>query len=110
MNFLLTAILLGCISMIIVLVSGFSSGVVRLTTLALRATFAFAMTSAATYFILMLYDYYEEMQAKKLKKDVEEILNDETPAEFSKENVQQPPQSETGFKPMNAETLPNVGK
>lgn len=107
MNFLLTALLLGVVSMIVVFVSGFSSGVVRLTTLALRSVFAFAMTSAATYFLLMLYDYYEEMQAKKLKKDVAEIINEETSAETANE---QSPHSEVGFKPMNAENLPNVEK
>ena len=107
MNFLLTALLLGVVSMIVVFVSGFSSGVVRLTTLALRSVFAFAMTSAATYFLLMLYDYYEEMQAKKLKKDVAEIINEETSAETANE---QSPQSEVGFQPMNANNLPNVEK
>lgn len=107
MNYLLTALLLGVVSMIIVTVSGLSSGVVRLTTLAFRSVFAFAMTSAATYFILMLYDYYEEIQAKKLKKDVEEILTEETPAEKVEE---QPPQPEVAFQPINTNNLPNVGK
>ena len=65
------------------------------------------MTSAATYFLLMLYDYYEEMQAKKLKKDVAEIINEETSAETANE---QPPHSEVGFQPMNANNLPNVEK
>lgn len=107
MNFLLTALVLGVVSMIIVFVSGLSSGVVRLSTLAIRTVFAFAMTSAATYFLLMLYDYYEEMQAKKLKKDVEEIVaeekTDESAAEQSTNNA-------TGFKPLSTENLPNVGK
>ena len=107
MNFLLTAILLGVVSMIIVFVSGLSSGVVRLTTLLLRSVFALAMTSAATYFIMMLYDYYEEIQAKKLKKDTAEVVNEEKTAEIVEE---QPPQPETEFQPINANDLPNVGK
>ena len=106
MNFFLTALLLGFISMIIVFVSGWTSGVVGLGTLAIRAVFACAMTSAATYFLMMLFDYYEEMQAKKLAKDVEEIV-EETPAE--NEESQTPPEPE-GFQPMSAENLPNVGK
>ena len=108
MNYLITALLLGVVSMMIVFVSGFSSGVVRLTTLAFRSVFAFAMTSAAVYFILMLYDYYEEMQAKKLKKDVEEIISEENPAETANEQSPQPEQ--VSFQPINAENLPNAGK
>ena len=108
MNFLLTALLLGTVSMIIVFVSGISSGVVRLTTLAFRSVFAFAMTSAATYFIMMLYDYYEEIQTKKLKKEVEETIAEE---EISAEPVaEQSPQPEVTFQPINANDLPNVGK
>jgi len=106
-NFLLTALLLGVVSMIIVFVSGLNSGVVRLSTLAIRTVFAFAMTSAATYFLLMLYDYYEEIQAKKLKKDVEEIVTEEKPQEPAAE---QSPNNAEGFQPMSTENLPNVGK
>ena len=93
--------------MVIVFVSGLSSGVVRLTTLALRSVFAFAMTSAATYFIMMLYDYYEEIQAKKLKKDVAEIVNEESQTENVEEKS---PQPEVSFQPINTNDLPNVGK
>ena len=104
MNFLLTALLLGVISMIIVFISGLTSGVVGIFTLILRACFAFAMTSAATYFLLMLFDYFEETQTAELKKEVEEILQEETPAETSEEKTPE------GFQPMNASNLPNVGK
>lgn len=105
MNFLLTALLLGVISMIIVFISGLTSGVVGIFTLILRACFAFAMTSAATYFLLMLFDYYEETQTKQLQKESEEITQEETPAETSEEQTPPP-----GFQPMNASNLPNVGK
>lgn len=107
MNFLLTALSLGVVSMIVVLVSGFSSGVVRLTTLGLRSVFAFAMTSAAVYFLLMLYDYYEEKQAKKFKKEVAETVAEEPPPAESAEE-QTPP--EVAFQPINAADLPNVEK
>ena len=110
-NFLLTALALGCVSMFIVFFAGLNSGVVRLGTLAIRTVFAFAMTSAATYFLLMLYDYYEEIQAKKLKKDVEEIVTEESVAETSDKNAAEQSQNNVeGFQPMNAENLPNVGK
>lgn len=107
MNYLLTALLLGVVSMIIVFVAGLTSGVVGLGTLAIRTVFAFAMTSAASYFLLMLYDYYEEIQAKKLKKDVEKIVAEENPKENAAE---QSPQPENVFQPINAGNLPNVGK
>lgn len=113
MNYLLTALLLGVVSMIIVFVSGLTSGVVRLTTLALRAVFAFSMTSAATYFVMMLYDYYEEIKMKKLQKETEAIIAEETPAEnieTAETAEEQSPQSETVFQPINANDLPNVGK
>ena len=110
-NFLLTALALGCVSMFIVFFAGLNSGVVRLGTLAIRTVFAFAMTSAATYFLLMLYDYYEEIQAKKLKKDVEKIVTEENIEEKTAENAAaQSPDNAEGFQPMNAENLPNVGK
>ena len=104
-NFLLTALALGCVSMFIVFFAGLNSGVVRLGTLAIRTVFAFAMTSAATYFLLMLYDYYEEIQAN------EEIVTEESVAETSDKNAAEQSQNNVeGFQPMNAENLPNVGK
>lgn len=99
MNFLLTAILLGVISMIIVFVSGLTSGVVGIFTIMLRTVFAFCMTSAAVYFLLMLFDYFNETP----KNELEEITTEETPAE----NVETPPQT-PDFKPMNADNLPKA--
>lgn len=96
MNFLLAALLLGVVSMFIVLVSGFFSGVVSISTIAVRAGFAFAMTSAAVYFLLMLFDYFNESN-----KPAE---TEETP-----ESSEVPPEPE-GFQPMNAANLPNVEK
>ena len=97
--------------MVIVFISGIASGVVGIVTLAIRCFFALAMTSAATYFLLMLYDYYEEIQAKKLKKDVEKIVTEENIEEKTAGNAAaQSPDNAEGFQPMNAENLPNVGK
>ena len=121
MKVLLTALLLGVVSMIIVFVAGLTSGVVRLTTLAFRAIFAFAMTSAASYFLMMLYDLYEELKMKKMKKALEEVekvqnaedietekeseLDTEKPA--TEENQSEQPEA---FQPISADNLPNVGK
>ena len=119
MKVLLTALLLGVVSMIIVFVAGLTSGVVRLTTLAFRAIFAFAMTSAASYFLMMLYDLYEELKMKKMKKALEEVEKAQ-----NAENIETEKESETekpataenqselpeAFQPISADNLPNVGK
>lgn len=107
MKVLLTALLLGAVSMAIVFCSGVFSGVVRFSTVMVRTVWAFSMTSAATFFLIMLFDYYDEIQTKKLKKDVEEIVNEETSAENPKTETEAAPE---GFQPMNASTLPNVEK
>ncbi len=101
MNFLLTALLLGFISMVIVFVSGWMSGVVGWGTLAIRTGFAFAMTSAAVYFLLMVFDYFNETPQENLIDNLEENPTEETPAE----NAETPPQ---GFQPMNADNLPKA--
>ena len=103
---LLTALLLGTVSMIIVFCSGLFSGVVRLNTLLIRTIWAFSMTSAASFFLIMLFDYYQEIQEKKLKKEAEEIINGETPAE----NNETETQAAEVFQPINANSLPNVEK
>ena len=117
MKVLLISLLLGFISLIVVCVSGVSSGVVRLTTLALRAIFAFAMTSAASFFLIMLFDYFEEMREKKLKKELEQVAESTVTEGKPVENVEnsapveeQPPQPENVFQPMTAENLPNIEK
>ncbi|MBQ7704632.1 MAG: hypothetical protein IJT73_04275 [Selenomonadaceae bacterium] len=105
MKVLVTAILLGTVSVIIVFISGLLSGVVRFSTLMIRTIWAFSMTSAATFFLMMLFDFFEEKRMEKLKKEAEEIVKKETPAE----NPEQP-QAADGFQPMNAGNLPNVNK
>lgn len=95
MRILMTALTLGAISMLIVIIGGLTSGLVRLSTLALRALFAFAMASAASYFLMMLFDLYDEYTTKKLKAAAEP---EELPVE--------PAAAE--FEPLNGEELPKV--
>jgi hypothetical protein len=56
------------------------------------------MTSAAIYFLLMVFDYFNETP----KNELEEISTEETPAE----NVETPPTQ--GFQQMNADNLPKA--
>ena len=64
-SIMFTAFLISTVSVVIVFVSGAASGVVRMNTLLTRSFFAFFMTGAATYFLLMLFDWYYEKQHKK---------------------------------------------
>lgn len=124
MPILLTALALGTISMIIVFISGMTSGVVRWGTLALRILFAFCMTSAASYFLMMLFDLYDEMKLKKLKAAAE-ALEAETVAQTEEMEAAPPEESESpppeknpvpppppapNFQPMDASNLPNIGR
>lgn len=68
-SIMFTAFLLSTVSVVIVFVAGATSGVVRMNTLLTRSFFAFFMTGAATYFLLMLFDWYYEKQHKKFDPD-----------------------------------------
>ena len=68
-SIMFTAFLISTVSVVIVFVSGAASGVVRMNTLLTRSFFAFFMTGAATYFLLMLFDWYYEKQHKKFAPD-----------------------------------------
>ena len=92
----MTALALGTVSMIIVFISGMTSGVVRWGTLALRVLFAFSMTSAASYFLMMLFDYYDEMKLKKLREAAEALEVETAPPA---EAVETPPQEESETPP-----------
>ena len=95
MSTILMALSLGAVSMIITFLAGLASGVVRVGTLALRCCFAFCLASAICYFLLMMFELYDE----RLQKKNEEI--DEEVAEDSEgEN------SEEGFQP--TENYPNA--
>ena len=75
------ALSLGAISMIVTFMSGMISGVVRVGTLALRSCFVFCLASAVAYFVLMLFDMYNE----KLKKEQEEAEKEAAEEEDKKE-------------------------
>ena len=90
------AFVVSAVSVIIVFVAGMMSGVVRLTTLLTRTFFAFLMSGAASYLLLMIFDWYYERQHKKFSG---EQPSQDKPAE---ENNQE------GFKPINANELPKA--
>ena len=71
-SIMFTAFIISTVAVIIVFVSGMTSGVVRMNTLLTRTFFAFFMTGAATYFLLMLFDWYYEKQHKKFAEVNEE--------------------------------------
>ncbi len=110
-SIMFTAFLIGTISLIIVFVSGITSGVVRMNTLLMRSVFALFMAGAASYFLLMVFDWYYERLNKKLKAELEqvntEVKETETPAENAADTAPQNSQ-QNGFKPLNPNELPNV--
>ena len=68
--------------MIVVLISGLSSGVVRAWTLMLRCGLAFCIASAACYFLLMLVEmYYSRLQKEKEAVEAELAEGEETDTE-----------------------------
>lgn len=91
---------------------------VRLGTLSLRALFAFCMTSAASYFLMMLFDLYDDMKLKEMQKLAAELeaesppppVEEEKPAEAEEPVSVPPPPPAPNFQPFDASNLPNVGK
>ena len=77
MSTILMALSLGAISMIITFIAGMASGVVRVGTLALRSCFTFCLASAACYFLLMLFDMYNERLQKENEKVEAEVAEGE---------------------------------
>lgn len=69
-SIMFTAFIISMISVVIVFVAGIMSGVVRLGTVMMRALMAFFMTGAASYFLLMLFDWFYEKQHKKFAEQV----------------------------------------
>ena len=63
------AFIVSAVSVIIVFVSGMMSGVVRTTTLLTRTLYAFLMSGAASYLLLMIFDWYYERQHKKFSAE-----------------------------------------
>ena len=98
------AFIVSAVSVIIVFVAGMTSGVVRTTTLLTRTFYAFFMTGAASYFILMIFDWYYE---KKHKEFISGKVADDAQTD-SKEENKAPENKQEGFKPINANELPKA--
>ena len=113
-SIMFTAFIISTVAVIIVFVSGMTSGVVRMNTLLMRTFFAFFMTGAATYFLLMLFDWYYEKQHKKFAEVDAETQPPKDEVNISAEakaqaaqpaQSEQPPQpaqpAQPTFQPMN---------
>ena len=88
MSTILMALSLGTISMIVVLISGLASGVVRFWTLVFRCGLAFCLAGAACYFLLLFVEmYYEKFQKEKDKIETELAENEEENQTAENENV-----------------------
>ena len=69
-SIMFTAFIISVISAVIVFVAGIMSGLVRMTTLLTRTLFAVMMSGAASYLVLMLFDWFYERQHKKFAEQV----------------------------------------
>ncbi len=103
----LAALVLGAVSLIVVLISGISSGDVRISTIIFRSIISFCVSSAIFFFLLMAFDLYEEKVAKTLEQVKQEIATEENSEEKTEEEENQSEVSEEsgetaeGFRPMN---------
>ena len=102
MSTILMALSLGAVSMIITFLAGLASGVVRVGTIALRSCFAFCLASAACYFILMLFDLYNERLQRETEQVEEEVAAEDEEATSNQET--EAPQE--NFQP--TENYPNA--
>ena len=91
MSTILMSLSLGAISMIVTFMSGMISGVVRVGTLALRSCFVFCLASAAAYFVLMLFEMYNERLQKEREKLEKEAAESEKEKEETAEEVEEDP-------------------
>ena len=105
MSTILMALSLGAVSMIVVFISGMMSGVVRLGTISLRSLLAFCVTSAFTYFILMMFEMYDEHKRKEMDAVAKELAEDEenSAGENSAEN-----NTPGNFQPVNPSDYPQA--
>ena len=106
-SIMFTAFIISVISAIIVFVAGAMSGVVRMTTLLTRTFFAVMMSGAASYLVLMLFDWYYERSHKKFSAEEITETPQEKPAENKKAATAAQPAPD-GFKPINANELPKA--
>ena len=106
MSTILMALSLGAVSMIIVFISGMMSGVVRLGTLSLRSFIAFCVTTALTYFILMLFEMYDERRRKEAEAVAKELAGDEENS--ADENLEGEDTTPGNFQPVNPSDYPQA--
>ena len=99
----LAALVLGAVSLIVVLISGISSGDVRISTIIFRSIISFCVSSAIFFFLLMAFDLYEEKVAKTLEQVKQEIATEEKTEEEENQSEVSEESGETaeGFRPMN---------
>lgn len=103
MSTILMALSLGAISMIIVFISGMVSGDVRLITLTLRCLFSFCVSSAVVYFLLMLFEMYDESK----RKEAEEVAK-ELAASSENEGTSKTENTAADFRPINPSDIPHA--
>lgn len=104
MSTILMALSLGAISMIIAFISGMISGDVRLGTLTLRCLFAFCVSSAIVYFLLMIFEMYDENRRKEAEKVAKELAENPT----GEENSEEENSAAEGFQPINPSDIPRA--
>ena len=102
-SIMFTAFIISVISAVIVFVAGIMSGLVRMTTLLTRTLFAVMMSGAASYLVLMLFDWYYEKKHKEFSGG--EVAAETQPQQAKTETA---PPAQDGFKPMNANELPKA--
>lgn len=106
MSTILMALSLGAISMIIVFISGMISGDVRLGTLTLRCLLSFCVSSAVVYFLLMIFEMYDESRRKEAEKVAKELAEN---AEGDESSADENSESEAGnFQPINPSDIPHA--
>lgn len=106
MSTILMALSLGAVSMIIVFISGMMSGAVRFGTLSLRGFIAFCVTTALTYFILMLFEMYDERKRKEIEAVTKELAADEENS--ATENPSAEDNTHGNFQPVNPSDYPQA--
>ena len=102
MSTILMALSLGAISMVIVFISGMISGDVRLGTLTLRCLLAFCVSSAVVYFLLMIFEMYDENRRKEADKVAKELAENTDGEENSEDSGAE------GFQPINPSDIPRA--
>ena len=82
-----------------------------MNTLFMRAFYTLIMAGAASYFVLMIFDWYYEKKHKAFEES-QATADAQASTEKSAETAPQPqpvnqPPEQSGFKPLNPNDLPN---